>query len=243
MVTTQETLQLHNSPQALAEYQAMSGLRADEQAFVAEFFPAPPAKILDLGVGNGRTTVPLHEMGYDVVGIEYCDELVAFANRLYPEVKICRGDARSHSFADNTFDGAIFSWNGIDYMNPVQERFQVLRETLRVVRPGGVFLVSSHNAMGCIGRLFRPPLLTKRAVRFWLDQLGCLRQVWRGYYRWRDDALGLPLFYSARPSVQKLQLLACGWEVLAVRSVQRPLECASAFRDVHIQYVCRKPAG
>jgi SAM-dependent methyltransferase len=242
MVTTHETLRLHNSPEALAEYQAKAGLRADEEKFVAEFFPAPPARILDLGVGNGRTTVPLHERGYDVVGIEYCSELVAFANQLYPSVKIEQGDARSLSFAENTFDAAIFSWNGIDYMNPLSERFQVLRETLRVVRPGGIFLVSSHNALGCIGRFFRPPLLTKRAIRFWLDQLGVPGQVWNGYYRWRDDALGLPLFYSARPSVQKQQLIACGWEVLAIRSVEHPAEAASTVRDVHIQYVCRKPS-
>lgn len=243
MTTTLATLELHNSPAALAEYQAKAGLRADEESFVAEFFPPPPARILDLGVGNGRTTVPLHERGYDVVGIEYCSELVAFANRLHPSVKILQGDARSLSFAENSFDAAMFSWNGIDYMNPLSERFQVLRETLRVVRPGGVFLVSSHNAIGCIGRIFKPPLLTKRAIRFWLDQLGSFRQSMAGYYRWRDDALGLPLFYSARPSIQKRQLVACGWEVLAVRSVEHPSQRASTLRDVHVQYVCRKPSS
>ena len=242
MATTQETLLLLNSPEALAEYQAKTGLRADEESFVAEFFPAPPARILDLGGGSGRTTVPLHERGYDVIGIEYCSELVSFANRIYPSVKIEQGDARSLSFADNSFDVAMFSWNGIDYMNPISERFQVLKETLRVVKPGGVFLVSSHNATGCIGRFFRPPLLTKRAIRFWLDQFGSIGQALSGYYRWRDDALGLPLFYSARPSVQRKQLIACGWEVLAIRSCERPSEAASAVRDVHIQYVCRKPS-
>ncbi len=94
MTTTQDTLDLHNSPDALVEYQGKSGLRADEESFIAEFFPAPPASVLDLGSGMVGLTAPLHGRGYQVVGIEYCSQLVEIANRLHPEVKIEQGDAR-----------------------------------------------------------------------------------------------------------------------------------------------------
>jgi ubiquinone/menaquinone biosynthesis C-methylase UbiE len=243
MLTSQtlETLSLHYSKKALDAYASYAGLRDDEKSFIKEFFPKPPARIIDLGVGSGRTTAPLQEMGYTVIGIEFCEDLVAFANRELPHVNIVQGDARRLDYENDSFDAAIFSWNGIDYMYPLLERFQVLREVKRIVKPGGIFLVSSHNALGCLGRLLRPTLLTKRAIRFWLDQFGSLSKWRQGYYRWRDDALGLPLFYSARPSVQRKQLDQCGWRVMAVRSVERPQDTASAVWDVHVQYVCKKP--
>lgn len=242
MHNTVDNLSLHTSPAALAAYKAETGFRVDECQLINEFFPSPPATLLDLGVGSGRTTVALANMGYRVKGIEYCSKLVEYANVQFPTVCITQGDARCLSFSGEFFDAALFSWNGIDYMSPVEDRIQVIREVFRVLRPGGVFLMSSRNAMGCIGRLWRPPLLTKRAIRFWLDQLGCFGSVAKGYFRWRDDVLGAPLFYSARPSVQRRQLIACGWEVLAIRSVERPQETASTLWDVHVQYVCRKPS-
>jgi ubiquinone/menaquinone biosynthesis C-methylase UbiE len=241
MNQTLDNLSLHETPAALAAYRSETGLRADELQLIKEFFPMPPADLLDLGVGSGRTTVALHNMGYRALGIEYCRKLVEYANEHFPSIQILEGDARSLSFDDAVFDAVLFSWNGIDYMSPVSDRLKVLSEVFRVLRPGGCFIVSSRNAMGCVGRLCRPPLLTRRAIRFWMDQLGCLNHVWKGYFRWRDHALGMPLFYSARPSVQKKQLISCGWEVLAIRSAERPSETASAFRDVHVQYVCRKP--
>lgn len=235
---TLETLNLHNSNRALDKYKQQTGLRADEVYLIKEFFPPVGAKIIDLGVGSGRTTVPLSALGYDVVGIEFCDDLVEYANEKYPDVSIVQGDARQLDFPGESFDGALFSLNGIDYMYPVAERLQVMREVLRVVRPGGIFIVSSHNALGWIGRLFRSPL---RLLRFWGDQVLSLPNAFKGYFYWRDKSLGMPLFYGARPSVQRRQLERSGWEVLAVRSVYRPSKKAQTIRDVHVMYVCRKP--
>ncbi|MFV0444353.1 MAG: class I SAM-dependent methyltransferase [Planctomycetaceae bacterium] len=239
--TTDATLHLHSAPDAMTAYTQSTGLRTDEAALVAKYFPSAGARILDLGVGSGRTTAPLHNMGYHVTGIEYCADLVAAAAQLHPEVDIRRGDARSLPFPDAEFDAAWFSWNGIDYMVPFAERLQVLTEIHRVVRPGGVFLVSSHNALGCLYRLTRPVGLTVRGLQFLIDQLTFERPLCSWYCRWRDDALGKPLFYSAPPRRQVRTLKDCGWTVLDVQSVERQGQPASWWRDVHVNYVCRKP--
>lgn len=236
---TQANLDLHLSQSALNAYSLPYELRVDEQELIARFFPQAPATILDLGVGNGRTSVPLKRLGYDVVAIEYCGKLVELANRSQREVTVIQGDARSLHLADSSIDAAFFSWNGIDYMCPLDERLQVLREIHRVLRPGGIFLMSSRNAFGCIGRLLKPPLLTKRALVFWWDQVR-FRRLNSWYCIWRDQSLGNPLFYSAPPCVQRRQLERQGFEVKAVLSVERPNCLASWWRDVHCNYVCSK---
>ena len=56
-----------------------------------------------------------------------------------------KADARDLSaFADESFDFVLFSYNGLDCVGHA-DRLQVLAEVHRVVRPGGVFMFSSHN--------------------------------------------------------------------------------------------------
>ena len=238
----EDTLRLHETDLANAAYDLPYSLRADEETLITEFFPPAPARIVDLGCGNGRTTIPLWRRGYDVVGIEYSPSLVQLAKRNHPDAPIQQGDARSLPFADGSHDAALFAWNGIDYMYPLEERQRVLREVYRILRPGGLFLFSSHNALGCIARLFQPTLLTKRAVRFWRDQLAPRRRNQGWYFIWRDDALGLPLFYSAPPRVQVRVVQEQNWRILAVRSAVRPHRRPWTLLDVHVHYVCQKPA-
>ena len=237
---TEQNLKLHESPKALCEFNRSYELRPDESAIIKEFFPPPPAHVLDLGVGNGRTTVPLHQQGYNVVGIEYCAELVEAACRNYPEVRVVQGDARQLNFRDSEFDVVWFSWNGIDYMYPYEARLLVLREAYRVLKPGGIFFLSSHNALGVINRIIRPWGLMVRGLQFVRDQLTSRRPFLSWYCVWSGDALVSPIFYSAPPSRQLQALQHEGWDVLAIRSVESPSRPVRWWRDVHINYVCRK---
>jgi SAM-dependent methyltransferase len=182
-------------------------------------------------------------MGYDVIGVEYCEPLVRIANQNHPDVRIEQGDARQLRFPPAAFDAALFSWNGLDYMCPFRDRKRVLDEVRRALKPNGLFLFSSHNALGCVSRLFDPPLMTRRAIRFWLDQLAVSRHHLEWYFRWRDPVLERPLFYSAPPAVQRRILHKQGWTILAARSADRPTKPARTFFDVHVQYICRKTIG
>jgi SAM-dependent methyltransferase len=114
------------------------------------------ARVLDLGVGAGRTTRHFLGMAADYVGIDYTPEMVAACRAKHPRAQILEGDARDLSrFADGTFDLVSFSFNGIDAVD-LEGRRRVLAEVHRVLRPGGAFFFSTMNRDGPDFRSGRP---------------------------------------------------------------------------------------
>jgi ubiquinone/menaquinone biosynthesis C-methylase UbiE len=106
----------------------------------------PQAKILDLGIGTGRTTPHLLSLSKDYVGLDYSSEMVTLAKQNFPHLRIAEGDARDlTAFENRTFDLVFFSYNGLDYVNH-SDRLVALTEINRVLRPAGIFVFSSHNA-------------------------------------------------------------------------------------------------
>lgn len=109
-------------------------------------------KMLDIGVGGGRTTQHFSRLVMDYVGIDYCAEMIAacqqgFVTSVPAAVfEVC--DARDMSqFDDHSFDFILFSFNGIDAISHA-DRLKVFQEVCRVGKTGGYFYFSSHNLQG-----------------------------------------------------------------------------------------------
>jgi SAM-dependent methyltransferase len=193
--------ELYASPKVLGRFDSSLGFFPAEEHLVREFFPPAPRPVLDLGCGNGRTTAPLAALGYDVTGLDICDALVAAAQARSPHLTFVVGDACDLRFPGSSFDVVLFSWNGIDHLYPSERRGVCLREAARVLRPGGLFLFSSHNALGVCHRFFRSLFLCRSALRFCREQLPLTRDLRAWYCRWwSGPELGSPLLFSAPPS-------------------------------------------
>ncbi len=108
-------------------------------------------KMLDVGVGAGRTTGHFCDRVAEYVGIDNSAQMVEACRgrflKLNPDCfAVC--DARDMGcFADDSFDLVVFSFNGIDYVSH-DDRLVILKEIRRVCRPGGIFCFSSHNLAG-----------------------------------------------------------------------------------------------
>jgi ubiquinone/menaquinone biosynthesis C-methylase UbiE len=109
-------------------------------------------KMLDIGVGGGRTTQHFSEVVAEYTGIDYSINMIAACQKRFSEAsdttlfQVC--DARDMSqFKDNSFDFILFSFNGIDYISHA-ERLQVFEEIQRIGKLGGYFYFSSHNLTG-----------------------------------------------------------------------------------------------
>jgi ubiquinone/menaquinone biosynthesis C-methylase UbiE len=117
----------------------------------------PGMKMLDIGVGGGRTTSHFSGIVAEYTGIDYATAMITACRARFPgsdssmAFEVC--DARDmRRFTDNSFDFILFSFNGIDYISHA-ERLQVFREILRIGKSGGYFCFSSHN-LGSFERMF-----------------------------------------------------------------------------------------
>jgi ubiquinone/menaquinone biosynthesis C-methylase UbiE len=139
----------YRAAQIVRHYAQLRALQPAEQTiFDLLKVQLPTLKMLDIGVGGGRTTRHFAPAVAEYVGIDYSAEMVAMCDRQFaahPTWQFAVCDAREMSrFADNTFDFILFSFNGIDYCSHA-DRLKVLQEVDRIGKPGGYFCFSSHN--------------------------------------------------------------------------------------------------
>jgi len=106
--------------------------------------PVHKIKVLDLGCGGGRTTIPLHTMGYDIEGIDIAENLIKALKKKKPSIKAIVGDAMNMPYKDESFDIVLFSHNSLDCMYPYAARKKTLKEINRVLKKNGFFIFSSH---------------------------------------------------------------------------------------------------
>jgi len=126
-------------------------------------------RILDLGCGYGRHTVPLARRGYEMVGLDASLELLQKALRRaqakQASIKFVHGDLRDLEF-DGVFDGALCFNTTFGYFTEAQN-LMVLRGMHRALKPGARFLIDVAN---------RDKAIQSIPVRNWWEGDGCLIQ-------------------------------------------------------------------
>ncbi|MFJ3790591.1 class I SAM-dependent methyltransferase [Kitasatospora sp. NPDC090091] len=98
--------------------------------------------VADLGCGPGHVAAWLAEQGAEVVGIDLSPGMVAVARREHPAVEFREGDLLRLPAADGEFAAAVALYSVI-HLEP-HELKPAFAEMRRVLRPGGVLLVSFH---------------------------------------------------------------------------------------------------
>src|SRR5205823_5854428 len=109
----------------------------------------PEARTLEAGCGLGRFTVAAHARGYRAEGLDWSAPTIARLRQQFPEIAWHLGDIRRLAFAEGTFDAI--------YLPGVCEHFEegptaVLAEGRRVLRPGGIAVISTPCFNGRLQR-------------------------------------------------------------------------------------------
>lgn len=98
-------------------------------------------RIIDVGCSTGACAGAIVDMGrHDYLGVDASPEYVAEARRRHPKGRFEALDARNLPYPEASFDVALFS--GVLHHLDDATAAACARELLRVLRPGGVVLVS-----------------------------------------------------------------------------------------------------
>jgi SAM-dependent methyltransferase len=111
-----------------------------------ELVPPPGRCTLDLGCGEGRLSRDLKALGHDVVGVDASPTLVAAARE--SGVEAVEADAAALPFADASFDLVLAFMS----LQDVDDVCGAVRETARVLEPGGRFCLAIVHPLGSAGR-------------------------------------------------------------------------------------------
>jgi SAM-dependent methyltransferase len=142
-------------------YSGYSELTGAEQSIFDEFVNSG-SRILDLGVGGGRTTPYLASKASQYTGLDYSPMMIDACKRKFQGYEFRVMDASDLSpFSNESFDVVVFSFNGIDYLNPDARRWACIKECHRVLTSSGILILSVHNPHTLF---LRPdiPLIRKR---------------------------------------------------------------------------------
>jgi SAM-dependent methyltransferase len=114
-------------------------MRDSGEELVKELGITSGLRVLDLGCGDGTTAIPAAQLGADVLGVDIAANLVEAGNLRAQTLGItnCRfqeGDATDLAdLADDSFDLVVSIFGAMFAPKP----FDVAKELVRVVRPGG----------------------------------------------------------------------------------------------------------
>lgn len=101
---------------------------------------APPGPLFDAGCGDGRGVLDIVAEDRPVVGLDFSRSQTTRATEVAPG-RIAQGDMTALPFVDDVF-AAVTAFYSIIHV-PAEETLDVYEEFARVLRPGGVALVTT----------------------------------------------------------------------------------------------------
>lgn len=246
------------------EYQALTKLFPGEQPFLRDLQRRRARRLLDIGVGAGRTTPYFAPLAEAYIGIDLSAAMVETCRTRFPHLRFEVADVRDLSrFADDAFDVVLFSHNGIDTVGDDSARQRAFSEMRRVCASGGRLFFSSKNLnqlpleMRLSAQLRRalaahrggalPMRVAKAAARFARARVlspSADRLLATGGGLVADDRYGLRMLrhYHVRPNVQVAQMQMLGFsevEVYGVHGERVPPEHLTVVRGDFLHYLCR----
>jgi ubiquinone/menaquinone biosynthesis C-methylase UbiE len=245
-------------------YRAHTVFLPGERAFVEDLERHRARRLLDIGVGAGRTTEYFAGLADEYVGLDLSPAMVEACGARFPDVRFEVADVRDLSrFPDGSFDVVLFSFNGVDCVGSDADRQRAFAEMRRVCAEGGRLFFSSKNlnqfledrrltlqlrralaaddggampvrAARGAGRFARARVLNPSARRILTNGGGLVA----------DDRDGLRMLrhYYVRPDVQVAQLRALGYpevEVYGMEGERISEEQISGARGWWLHYLCR----
>ena len=96
---------------------------------------AEEMSILDVGCGPGYVSAAAAERGAIPTGLDFSQEMIAIAQKMFPQIEFREGDAQNLPFAESSFDRVLANFALLHVADPQR----ACAEACRVLKPGGKF--------------------------------------------------------------------------------------------------------
>lgn len=129
--------------------------------FIHDFIPQNQSlKILDIGAGTGRYSVPLSQEGHSVTAVELVPKNLKILEDKHSKVNCWPGDARDlHFLSDETFDLTLI-FGPLYHLHSQEEMLLAMSEAKRVTKKDGViFAAYVMNEYSMIQYCFKKNLI------------------------------------------------------------------------------------
>lgn len=110
-------------------------------------------KGLDVGTATGRYLMELTNIGHEMTGIDFSEDAISITqsnikmNKLSNVIDVYKMDATNLEFSNDKFDFVTCMMGTICHLDKIQKE-KAFKEFNRVLKPGGLLIVTSWNPMG-----------------------------------------------------------------------------------------------
>ena len=99
-------------------------------------------KIIDIGAGTGRYSIPLSEEGYDVTAVELVKHNIKQIEQKSNKIKTILGNAKDLSMIkDNTYNLTLL-FGPMYHLISKEEKIQALKEAKRITKKDGIIMIA-----------------------------------------------------------------------------------------------------
>ena len=98
-----------------------------------------PKTVIDLACGTGTVTAALCRLGYDMIGIDRSEEMLALAQHNAPEALLLHQDMRGIDLY-GTADGAVCCLDSVNYLSSSEDFCRMLSSLHKFLNHGSLFI-------------------------------------------------------------------------------------------------------
>jgi len=173
----------------ISEYYSVKNEEFYEGAFdyITQFFIDPKNSVLlDAGCGSGVHSIRLAKRGYRVTAVDFSANVLKMAEKnikascLSDRITLQRENMLSLTFDDDTFD-YILCWGVLMHIPDLEK---ALSEIIRVLKPGGIVVISEGNMFSFQSVILRIFMRLKR------KKLSAVKQFPAGLEFWTTTSSG-----------------------------------------------------
>jgi SAM-dependent methyltransferase len=113
---------------------------------VCDYVFRTPGKLIDLGCGTGRVCAHFAAKGFECVGVDLSEDMLARARQNAPTSTFVKANLVELSeLPEQSFDHAACLFSTLGMVRGAENRVKVVANAFRLLKPGGQFALHVHN--------------------------------------------------------------------------------------------------